>query len=97
MRVRTQLITFQFTPNIPLRPIHSSQDIRIPHFWRNMSTLPSTMKAAVIHTPGGPSAFQVEAVPVPTPKPGWVLIRTRAFGLNRSVRSLPVKATHPLD
>lgn len=42
------------------------------------------MKAAVIHTPGGPSAFQIEQIPIPTPSPGQILIRTRAFGLNRS-------------
>lgn len=52
------------------------------------------MKAAVIHAPGGPSALKVESVPVPTPKPGWVLIRIRAFGLNRSVRAhLPPKSS----
>lgn len=42
------------------------------------------MKAAVIHTPGGPSALQLEQIPIPTPSPGQVLIRIRAFGLNRS-------------
>ena len=44
----------------------------------------STMRAAVIHTPGGPEAFKVEDVPIPTPKENEVLIHTRAFGLNRS-------------
>lgn len=43
-----------------------------------------TMNAAVIHTPGGPSALQLEQIPIPTPSKGQVLIRIRAFGLNRS-------------
>jgi NADPH:quinone reductase-like Zn-dependent oxidoreductase len=43
-----------------------------------------TMKAAVIHQPGGPEALQLETLPVPTPTAGQVLIRVRAFGLNRS-------------
>ena len=42
------------------------------------------MKAAVIHSPGGPEALKIESVPVPQPDPGWVLIRVKAFGLNRS-------------
>ena len=44
----------------------------------------STMKAVVIHQAGGPEALRLEDRPVPTLKPGWVLIRVRAFGLNRS-------------
>ncbi len=43
-----------------------------------------SMKAVVIRRPGGPEVLQLETLPVPTPKPGWVLIRVRAFGLNRS-------------
>ena len=42
------------------------------------------MKAAVIHEPGGPEVLKIESLPVPTPKPGEVLIRVKAFGLNRS-------------
>ncbi len=42
------------------------------------------MKAWVIREPGGPEALRLEEAPVPTPRPGWVLIRIRAFGLNRS-------------
>lgn len=44
----------------------------------------STMKAAVIHTPGGPEVLRLEDIPTPVASPGQVLIRVRAFGLNRS-------------
>ena len=43
-----------------------------------------TMKAAVIHEPGGPEVLKIGNGPVPTPKAGEVLIRVKAFGLNRS-------------
>ena len=42
------------------------------------------MKAAVIHEPGGPEVLKIESRPVPTPQTGEVLIRVKAFGLNRS-------------
>jgi NADPH:quinone reductase-like Zn-dependent oxidoreductase len=44
----------------------------------------ATMQAAVIRAAGGPEVLRVETLPVPTPKPGEVLIRVKAFGLNRS-------------
>ena len=44
----------------------------------------TTMKAAVIREPGGPEVLEIEELPVPQPAPGWVLIRVKAFGLNRS-------------
>ena len=44
----------------------------------------ATMKAAVIHEPGGPEVLKLETRPVPVPKRGEVLIRVKAFGLNRS-------------
>jgi NADPH:quinone reductase-like Zn-dependent oxidoreductase len=44
----------------------------------------SDMKAAVIYEPGGPEVLKIEHRPMPTPKPGEVLIRGKAFGLNRS-------------
>ncbi len=43
-----------------------------------------TMKAAVIHEAGGPEVLKIESMPVPTPKIDEVLIRVKAFGLNRS-------------
>jgi NADPH:quinone reductase-like Zn-dependent oxidoreductase len=42
------------------------------------------MKAVVIYEPGGPEVLKVESRPIPVPKPGQVLIRVKAFGLNRS-------------
>lgn len=42
------------------------------------------MKAAVIYEPGGPEVLKLEDRPVPTPADGEVLIRVKAFGLNRS-------------
>jgi NADPH:quinone reductase-like Zn-dependent oxidoreductase len=42
------------------------------------------MKAAVIYEAGGPEALKIESRPMPTPQPGEVLIRVKAFGLNRS-------------
>jgi NADPH:quinone reductase-like Zn-dependent oxidoreductase len=49
-----------------------------------MSAANNTMKAVVIHTPGGPEVLKVEDRPIPTASPGQVLIRVKAFGLNRS-------------
>jgi NADPH:quinone reductase-like Zn-dependent oxidoreductase len=42
------------------------------------------MRAAVIHQPGPPEAFNIESIPRPEPTPAQVLIRVRAFGINRS-------------
>jgi len=42
-----------------------------------------TMRAAVLDAPGPPSALAIRELPVPVPSAGQVLIRVRAFGLNR--------------
>jgi NADPH2:quinone reductase len=42
------------------------------------------MRAIVLDGPGPPGALVIRDIPVPEPAPGWVLIRVRAFGLNRS-------------
>ena len=42
------------------------------------------MKAIRVHHAGGPEVLQIEELPRPLPRPGWVLIRVKAFGLNRS-------------
>lgn len=46
--------------------------------------MPDTMKAAVMHEPGGPEVLKLEDLPIPSPTPGQVLLRVRAFGINRS-------------
>lgn len=43
-----------------------------------------SMKAVVIHQAGGPDVLKLESRPVPQPQVGWVLIKVKAFGLNRS-------------
>ena len=42
------------------------------------------MKAAVIREAGGPEFLEIESRAIPTPQSGEVLIRVKAFGLNRS-------------
>jgi NADPH:quinone reductase-like Zn-dependent oxidoreductase len=42
------------------------------------------MLAAIVYEPGGPDALKLETLPVPQPRSGWVLIKVKAFGLNRS-------------
>jgi NADPH:quinone reductase-like Zn-dependent oxidoreductase len=44
----------------------------------------ATMKAVVIHQPGPPEVLQIEERPIPVPECGEVLIRVKAFGVNRS-------------
>lgn len=41
------------------------------------------MKAFVVRAAGGPEALELHDVPAPRPQPAWVLIRVKAFGLNR--------------
>lgn len=44
----------------------------------------NTMKAVVIHKAGGPEMLKIERRPIPKLEAGQVLIRIKAFGLNRS-------------
>jgi NADPH:quinone reductase-like Zn-dependent oxidoreductase len=46
--------------------------------------MPVTMKAAVAERPGPAEVLSVREVPRPEVRPGWTLVRVRAFGLNRS-------------
>ena len=43
-----------------------------------------TMRAVVLDAPGPPEALQIRELPIPEPRPGWVLVEVKAFGLNRS-------------
>jgi NADPH:quinone reductase-like Zn-dependent oxidoreductase len=42
------------------------------------------MKGIVVERAGGPEVLQIRTVPTPELRPGWVLIKVKAFGLNRS-------------
>lgn len=42
------------------------------------------MKAVVVREAGPPEVLKIEEIPIPQPNEGWVLIRIKAFGLNRS-------------
>ena len=44
----------------------------------------ATMRAVVLDAPGPPEALGIRELPVPEPRPGWVLIWVKAFGINRS-------------
>ncbi len=44
----------------------------------------ATFKAAVIREAGPAEVLKIEQLPIPKPKAGQVLIRIKAFGLNRS-------------
>src|SRR5213082_2488917 len=44
----------------------------------------ATMRAVVLDAPGPPEALRIRELPVPEPHSGWVLIRVKAFEINRS-------------
>jgi NADPH:quinone reductase len=46
-------------------------------------TLPSTMTAIAIRAPGGPEVLVPETRPVPAPRPGEILVKVAAAGVNR--------------
>jgi putative PIG3 family NAD(P)H quinone oxidoreductase len=48
-----------------------------------VTKLPATMTAIAISEPGGPMVLKPEKRPLPEPKPGEILIRVRAAGVNR--------------
>ena len=50
----------------------------------SLPSVPATMRAVVATRPGTPDVLEVRQLPVPQPRAGWVLIRVRAFGLNRA-------------
>jgi NADPH2:quinone reductase len=46
-------------------------------------SLPTTMTAIAIRAPGGPEMLVPEQRPVPTPRPGEILVKVAAAGVNR--------------
>jgi NADPH2:quinone reductase len=48
-----------------------------------MASVPETMTAIEISTPGGPEVLKPKAVPVPKPAAGQILVRVAAAGVNR--------------
>jgi NADPH:quinone reductase len=44
----------------------------------------SQMKGIVVERAGGPEVLQIRTVPTPELRPGWILIKVKAFGLNHS-------------
>jgi NADPH:quinone reductase len=42
------------------------------------------MRGIVVEGPGSPEVLQFRTVPTPELRPGWILIKVKAFGLNRS-------------
>src|SRR5947199_10198821 len=42
------------------------------------------MKAIVVEQSGSPEVLHIRQIPRPEPDTGWVLVRIRALGLNRS-------------
>jgi NADPH:quinone reductase len=45
---------------------------------------PARMRAVVVTRPGDLDALEIRDVPVPAPRPGWVRIKVKAFGVNES-------------
>jgi hypothetical protein len=47
-------------------------------------TAPASRRGVAVTRPGGLDALEIQDVPVPARKPGWVRIRVKAFGVNKS-------------
>lgn len=65
---------FLFYPSLKL-PLH--RPLRI-------GTEIQKMRAWVLDGPGSSSSFYMKEIPIPDVQDGWVLIKVKAFGLNRS-------------
>lgn len=46
--------------------------------------MPKSMKAVVIYEAGGPEVLKIEERPIPSAQMGQVLVKVKAFGMNRS-------------
>src|SRR5258708_40233114 len=66
------------------RTIVVTTDFPSEHMNKRKDRCMTTMKAAVIYEAGGPEVLKIDTLPIPTPHSGEVLIRVKAFGLNRS-------------
>jgi NADPH2:quinone reductase len=60
--------------------LESSVQARSP----STEVITAIMRAYVITEPGGPEKLELKEVQKPSPRHDWVLIKNRAFGLNRS-------------
>jgi NADPH2:quinone reductase len=49
-----------------------------------MTSLPASMRFIEVATPGGPEVLHIASGPVPRPRPGEVLVRAVAAGVNRA-------------
>ncbi|KAJ4387470.1 hypothetical protein N0V93_008062 [Gnomoniopsis smithogilvyi] len=65
---------------------NSERDSRrcFEHLGDIMAPIPKNMRAIVCATPGPSSVLQIQNQPVPSPKPGEVLIQVLGFGINRA-------------
>ena len=54
------------------------------HGYTDIMTANTDMRAIVVEKAGSPETFSYRSYPIPEAKPGWILVRVRAFGLNRS-------------
>ena len=50
--------------------------------------IPETMKAVVLTAPVKAEDVRPTDVPVPSVRPGWVLVKVKAFGMNHSEQIL---------
>ena len=67
------------------RPVEITTQSGHSRIYENLTLETSNrMRAYVITEPGGPEKLDLEEVEKPSPRRDWVLIRNRAFGLNRS-------------
>ena len=51
---------------------------------RDSNNIKSTMKAVVLKKPCSAEELEISEIPLPKIKPGWVLIKIKAFGINRA-------------